>query len=144
MLISLKTEYAIKALIYLAQNQGHISRLPAIAKAQGIPAKFLERILNDLRKAKLVSSERGKNGGYFLGESEDKITLLDVVEVLEGKLSISSQNRRPLSGRKTADRIIARVYQQIQGRLEHDLRQITLGQLVGEAGRIENNFSYMI
>jgi Rrf2 family protein len=57
-----------------------------IAAAEGIPAKYLEGILGQLKTAGLILSERGKNGGYRLAKSASEILMLDIVEALEGEI----------------------------------------------------------
>jgi Rrf2 family iron-sulfur cluster assembly transcriptional regulator len=57
-----------------------------IAKAEGIPSKYLEGILTQLRTAGLVLSERGKNGGYRLAKPASEMRMLEIVEALEGEV----------------------------------------------------------
>jgi Rrf2 family protein len=59
----------------------------AIAKAQGIPLRFLENILGDLRNAGIVESRRGVDGGYLLARPADKISLADVIRAVDGPLA---------------------------------------------------------
>jgi Rrf2 family protein len=58
-----------------------------LARAQGLPAKFLSAILNDLRRTGLVSSQRGTEGGYRLARPPDSITVADVMRALDGPLA---------------------------------------------------------
>ena len=59
----------------------------ALAAAQAIPAKFLENILGDLRHARLVRSQRGTDGGYWLAHPAEEITLADIIRAVEGPLA---------------------------------------------------------
>ena len=59
----------------------------ALAAAQSIPAKFLENILADLRHARLVRSQRGADGGYWLAQAAEDISLADVIRAVEGPLA---------------------------------------------------------
>ena len=85
-----KTQYGIRALVHLARmnvesSSVRISEVSAeIARAEGIPSKYLEGILGQLKTAGLVLSERGKNGGYRLAKPASEIRMIEIVEALEG------------------------------------------------------------
>lgn len=88
--ISARTDYAIRGMLTLAQAQLEgAGRVAAehIAGQQSLPRKFLEAILADLRKAGLVSSLRGANGGYALALPADQISLGDVFRAVDGPLA---------------------------------------------------------
>ena len=86
MRVSAKVEYAVRALVALAAAQGTLKG-DEIAAAQGIPFNFLENILAELRRAGLVSSQRGAFGGYRLAVPADSVTIADVMRVIEGPLA---------------------------------------------------------
>ncbi|BCS54159.1 Rrf2 family transcriptional regulator [Geobacter sp. SVR] len=87
-MISRKTEYALKALTYLAKCHGRGPVLISdLATAENIPKKFLETILLALRKGNILKSRIGKGGGYQLAFSPGEITIGMVVRVLEGDFS---------------------------------------------------------
>lgn len=85
--ISAKADYAVRAAIELAvAAPGTAVPAEQIASDQRIPRKFLEAILNDLRKAGLVTSRRGASGGYALAKAAAEITVADVVRAVDGPL----------------------------------------------------------
>ena len=85
MLITKKNQYALRAIFELAKYDGRGPRkISEIAKAQAIPEKFLEVILNQLKGSGLVDSKRGFYGGYYLIRSPEKITVGDIMRFLEG------------------------------------------------------------
>lgn len=88
--ISARTDYAIRALLTLARAQasgtGPVSA-DALAAAQGLPKKFLEAILLDLRRRGLVTSRRGSTGGYQLAAPAETIRLGAIVRVVDGPLA---------------------------------------------------------
>lgn len=88
-MISKKTKYAINALVYIAKNKKHepISVM-TISEHQNIPVKFLENILFELKKAKILSSKRGKYGGYLLNNSPDKIHMAQVMRLFDGAIAL--------------------------------------------------------
>jgi Rrf2 family protein len=86
--ISAKTDYALRAAIELAaQNSDAPIKGESIANAQGIPLRFLENILGDLRNAGIVESRRGVEGGYLLARPADQIALADVIRAVDGPLA---------------------------------------------------------
>jgi Rrf2 family protein len=87
MRVSARADYAIRALLELAAAGDAPVRADAIAKAQGIPSKFLENLLVDLRRAKLVVSQRGQAGGYRLARPGSEVTLADAIRAVEGPLA---------------------------------------------------------
>ena len=88
MRISAKTDYALRAAIELASlgSDGPVKG-ELIANAQGIPLRFLENILGDLRNAGIVESRRGVEGGYLLSRAPADIALADVVRAVDGPLA---------------------------------------------------------
>src|SRR5499427_5516056 len=88
MKLSLRGEYALRALLVLGLNYGEaVTRIGTISEQQNIPKRFLEQILNDLKAAGLVQSRRGVAGGYRLARPPEKITLASVVRHIEGALA---------------------------------------------------------
>lgn len=83
--LSLRSEYAVKALVRLALANGHgPTRAREIATFAGIPGKFVEQVMHDLREAGLVQSRRGKGGGYLLTRDASAITFAEVVAAVDG------------------------------------------------------------
>ena len=87
MRVSAKVDYARRAVIELAATGDSPVKGERIAQAQEIPLKFLENILGDLRHAGIVRSQRGVDGGYWLGKSPDEITVAEVVRAVEGPIA---------------------------------------------------------
>lgn len=92
--VSAKVDYAVRALAELAAasargegDDGGPVKGDAIAERQGIPVKFLENILSDLRRAGIVASQRGSVGGYWLAVPADTVTIADVIRTVEGPLA---------------------------------------------------------
>src|SRR5436309_972136 len=87
--ISAKTDYALRAAAELAvaQDGDGLVKAEQIATAQGIPLRFLENILGDLRNAGIVESRRGVEGGYLLARPAKEIALADVIRAVDGPLA---------------------------------------------------------
>ena len=87
MRISARADYALRAAAELAAAGGGPVKGDQLATAQKIPHKFLENILADLRHARLVRSQRGADGGYWLAQPAEDISLADVIRAVEGPLA---------------------------------------------------------
>jgi len=88
-MLSKKTQYAFKALGYLAEHGTNSPVLIAtIAHEKKIPLKFLENILLELKKADLLDSKKGKGGGYYFKIAPNKITLASIMRLIEGPIAL--------------------------------------------------------
>lgn len=88
MRISAKVDYAVRAAVQLAAAEGAGPlKADAIAAAQDVPVNFLENILATLRRAGLVTSRRGGDGGYWLARPAATITVADIVRAVDGPLA---------------------------------------------------------
>lgn len=87
-MISKKTKYGLKALIYLARryDQGPIL-IADLARDEKIPKKFLENILLTLKNSGILQSRKGRGGGYYLGRPPGKITFGQAIRIMEGPLA---------------------------------------------------------
>jgi Rrf2 family protein len=94
MRISAKAEYAVRALLVLADEGPDPVKAERIADAQKIPLRFLENILAELRHQGLVQSQRGMEGGYWLSRDAAEITIADAIRAVEGPLA-NIQSERP-------------------------------------------------
>ncbi len=98
MRLSKKTEYALRALMYSARfPEGTTLQIRDLAEKNGIPKKFLELILLDLKNAGILASRRGVGGGYLLARRPDTIRAGEIIEVFEGPMTAGE-------GRKTTGR----------------------------------------
>jgi Rrf2 family protein len=91
MQISRKIDYALRAAIHLAMRSDdhRPSSVTEIAAREGIPKKFLEKIIQDLIHHGLVRSTRGAQGGYTLARAPEMVTFQDVIEAIEGPVSLN-------------------------------------------------------
>ena len=124
--------YALEALTYLADaGRGRPLASHDIARARGIPEKFLLKTLLPLVRARLLDSLRGPNGGYRLARPAKGISLLEVVEALEGPIcgDVSVEGPGELDERLQA--LCDQVAEMTRGRL----RKVMLSDLPGKGGR---------
>jgi Rrf2 family protein len=85
--ISAKTDYAVRALLGLAARAPELVKVDVIVGEQKLPRKFVEAILGELRRAGLVRSQRGAEGGYALARPANEITLGAVIRAVDGPLA---------------------------------------------------------
>ncbi|PKL07694.1 MAG: hypothetical protein CVV51_12790 [Spirochaetae bacterium HGW-Spirochaetae-7] len=84
--VSARTQYAIRAMSCLATRQDRSATSAELAQAESIPPKYLEGIMSNLTARGLIESERGKNGGYRMAKDPAAITMLEIVEAVDGKI----------------------------------------------------------
>lgn len=90
MQITRQADYAVRAMVYLAQLKSEDRAATGkIAKMQGIPPSFLAKIVSQLSVAGLLQTSRGAHGGVSLAKSADKISLLDVIEAIDGPILLN-------------------------------------------------------
>ena len=87
MYVSARTDYAVRAMLAVAAEHPHLVKAATLAAAQDIPLSFLQGILLDLRRAGLLHSHRGVDGGYALARPADDISVGDVVRAVGGALT---------------------------------------------------------
>ena len=88
-MITKKSKYAIKALIYLAkQEKSKPVLIEEISTEEKIPKKFLEAILLELRKAGILGSKKGKGGGYYLLKPATEINMAEVMRLFDGAIAL--------------------------------------------------------
>lgn len=127
--LSCKTEYALLALLELTgyYNEGEPLQIRQIAAQQNIPDRYLEQLLATLRRGGLVHSQRGAKGGYILGREPWKITLLDVIDCLEGSDSKVSKN--DTLSKTVENAVVGEIWQEVHERANDVLRGYTLQDL---------------
>ncbi len=122
MKVSAKADYAVRAAAELAaaQPSGALMRAEAIATSQGIPQRFLENILSDLRHVGIVASQRGAEGGHRLNRPAAEISVADVIRAVDGPLA-AVKGERPESVTYTGP---AEPLQQVWIALRKNLRDV--------------------
>jgi len=127
--ISAKVDYAVRALCSLAAAD-HALTSEALATSQGLPAKFLESILNDMRRAGLLTSQRGPDGGYRLARPADEITVADVIRPLDGPLAEIRGLRPEAANYEGAAEHLQAVWVAVRASLRSVLDEVTIAGIV--------------
>jgi len=136
--ISAKVDYALRALCSLADSEGPTTA-EALARSQGLPAKFLESILNDMRRAGLVVSQRGAEGGYRLALPASEITAADVIRHLDGPLAEVRGLRPEAATYEGAAENLQSVWVAVRASLRSVLEQVTIADIV--SGRLPRSIT---
>jgi len=132
MRISARADYAVRAAVELAAAGEGPTKGDAIARSQGIPLKFLENILGDLRHSGIVRSQRGAEGGYWLARPADQITVADVIRAVEGPLA-SVRGGPPEDVAYTgAAEPLARVWIAVRASLRGVVERVTLADVAAD------------
>ena len=133
MRISAKGEYAAKAVLYLSLKYPDVVTIHEVAKRHSIPVKYLEHILLALKKAGVLESRRGMRGGYTLARSPEKISIGEVLRVVDGKFSQSScievDLRHPYTCPESDTCGLRQVWQDVQGAVEKILFEATFDEV---------------
>ena len=137
MYISAKVDYAVRAMCGVAAAGDHPVTAEALAVAQGLPPKFLESILNDLRRAGLLRSQRGADGGYRLARPAKQITVADIIRPLDGPLAEVRGLRPEAASYDGAAAQLQDVWVAVRSSLRSVLEVVTLADIV--AGKLPSS-----
>ena len=146
MRITMSSSYAVRALVELAECEaaapGHPVRLAILADRRGVPAVALEQLFARLRRAGVVSSRRGVRGGYLFARPPHSVTVLDVVDEIDGppapaRCAGTGCERREDCG-------VAGVWADVRCAVEDILRGTTIADLVEREERSDGGGMYFI
>lgn len=132
------TDYAFRVALHLACNEGRVVSRREISEGNHVTTMFLQKIMAALMEAGLVTSYRGASGGFTLSRSAEEITLLDVLEAMEGKLILN----RCLADHASCSRgaaphcAVHRRLTRVQEVMRAELGAIRLSELAAEERRI--------
>jgi Rrf2 family protein len=131
MQITRQADYAVRAVLYLAQLGPHQKASTAkIARQQKIPLSFLAKIMSQLSASGIVHATRGAHGGVTLARSPDGISVLEVVEAIDGSILLNECVANPHACPMSDNCPIHRVWCTAQAELITRLAQTRFGQLI--------------
>ena len=131
MKLSKKSRYGLRALIDLAANsRTEQVSLGSIAQRNDISAQYLEHVFSALRKAHIVKSIKGSQGGYFLQKDPKEITVAQIVEALEGSYNLEDEIDSSSVGRGDQEAIQHLIIERINNSVQEILEDVTLKDLV--------------
>jgi Rrf2 family protein len=141
MKLSTKGRYGLKAVYALAraESAGPVA-LKHVAEEQGIPEAYLEQLMASLRKAGLVNSVRGANGGYSLAKVPRDITVADVVQALEGPIAITecSLEKENYACSNVNDCVLRPLWEKVNDNILQAFRSVTVQDLLNNEYHLPN------
>jgi Rrf2 family protein len=153
--LSNKGRYGVCAIFDIAfHNDGRATQIKEIAERQAIPARFLEQIFQDLKRAGLVASRRGPRGGYQLAKPASDIRLGDIVRALEGPIELAPKGDASEAdageGDATSRAVAEEAFADVSKRIEACFDAVTIeslcerGEALGFRRKPPNRYVYVI
>jgi Rrf2 family transcriptional regulator, cysteine metabolism repressor len=146
MKVSLRSTYGIMAAVDLAMQSGSAPiQAKSIAKRQGIPARFLEQVLQGMKKAGVVSSIRGAQGGYVLSKKPSELSVAEVLEALDGPVlsRMGLNGHSPFQRMTKSELLLAKVWDRVHEAERQVLEAITIDDLAGQQRLLEQQRTLM-
>ena len=129
-LLTRNTDYAVRAICYMATHRGEVVAVPAMVEELKIPRPFLRKILQTLSKDRIITSRRGVGGGFQLALPADKILLTELIRIFQGPVKVSEC----LFKKKVCPNIkvcpLKKKLGAIERYVESELKAITIGELL--------------
>ncbi|WP_406676515.1 RrF2 family transcriptional regulator [Moorella sp. ACPs] len=145
MKLSTRGEYGLRAMFDLAQHYGE-GPIPikSVAERQDISEHYLEQLIAVLRKAGLVKSVRGAQGGYILSRDPEEITVGDIIRVLEGPIApVECLNASEGEGCERAETCVTRgIWEKVRDSISSVLDSFTLADMVARASKMQQDDKY--
>jgi Rrf2 family protein len=140
--ISAKVDYAVRALLRLAERAPELSTIDIVISEQNLPRKFAESILSDLRRAGIVRSQRGAHGGYALARPASEITLGAIFRAVDGPLAEVRGLRPDQTSYHGVAEHLPEVWVAVRASLRRVLDETTLQQVL--TGKLPRHVARMV
>lgn len=155
MRLSTKSRYGLRALFDMAYHAGTLpAQIKDISRRQNISPRYLEQIFQDLKKAGLLKSRRGPQGGYFLARKPEEISVMDIILATEGEMALVDCVKAGKGGRKGCEFdnqcVTQKVWAEASRRLHEYLGKVTIkdlcdtGSEMGLEKELDHRFMYFI
>jgi Rrf2 family protein len=130
MLVTRETDYAVRTVLYLAKNRDRTASVTEVAKAMHIPKSFLAKLLQRLVRSHILTSSRGVNGGFQLAQLPSEITLLSIVEAVQGPAGINVCAIDSKRCKLSSTCAVHPVWVEIRKEVEKRLKREKIGKLI--------------
>jgi len=134
-LITRDTDYAVRALCFIARNNGDVVTVAELVKKLKIPRPFLRKILQILHKKRILNSYKGKTGGFILARTANDISLIDIMRVFQGELRLNECIFKGLKCPNIKSCPLNKKISRIEDFVMKELSGITIGCLTRGAGK---------
>jgi len=132
MKLSTRGKYGLYAMYYLTTHSGQGPQTLQSIATIGVPKQYLEQILGNLRRAGLVSTVRGAQGGYQIARDPQLISLRDVIDAVEGPIELSECTSAEQVCQKAGTCPVRRVWQRVTDSINNELEKIHLSDLLNQ------------
>jgi Rrf2 family protein len=136
--LSKRTGYALRVLLYLASQNGKVVSASDIAGRLGLSIKVLEQILAVLKRSNLVKSERGNRGGYFMARRPEEVSLFEVLPLFEPK------NQTVPGSHDAGSKVVAEVWADLGKQISSRLKEIKFSVLCERQRELQSTADYII
>jgi len=137
-LITRNTDYAIRALCYIAEQKQEIISADRLVKSLEIPRPFLRKILQTLTKAGLLNSSKGKDGGFSLAVSPEEITLIEVMKIFQGPIRLSEHKFKKNDCPHIKDCLLKKKIDEIEKEVIAKLKAITISSILKKEVKVND------
>jgi len=131
MLITRKTDYAVRCILYLAQTDEQMANVTEVSRRMHIPKTFLANIFQSLAKAGLVESSRGMHGGFQLAKKPADISLLDIMAAIQGPSCINVCAVDSRKCKRSGVCSVHPVWSDLRKEVDRRLQEQTIARLIG-------------
>ena len=139
MKLSTRGKYGLYAMYYLAEHKDEGPQSLQSISSTGVPTPYLEQLLGNLRRAGLIHSVRGAQGGYQIARPPGEITILDVIDAMEGPLELSECMKDDCHCDRSCQCPVRRVWQRLTESINRELAGVTLGDMFDQTLKCEAN-----
>ncbi len=145
MKISARTRYGLRILLDIARHggEGSLRTIAEIASSQAISAAFISRLAVPLKRAGLINAERGVGGGLSLARNPGEISLLDIMEALDGPVSVVKCVARPKICKRNKTCKVRGIWDGINSAIKNSLASITLASIMADYSGL-NHSDFML
>jgi Rrf2 family protein len=130
MLVTRETDYAVRTVLYLARDSSRMASVTEVARAMHIPKSFLAKILQRLVRSHILASMRGVKGGFTLARKPAEISLLDILESIQGPAGINVCAIDSRRCRFSSTCSVHPVWVEIRKEVERRLKKQTIAKLL--------------
>lgn len=139
MKLSKSADFALRTVIYLAQNHG-ANPMPVLSEVLHIPYNNLIKIVQKLRYADVVAAKQGKSGGVFLKQSPDSITIRQIVDVIDGPTRLSECLANEQFCKLSSCCVLQGVLATLQSNINGMLETVTIGSILEKSKKKETAY----
>jgi len=129
-LITRNTDYAVRALCCIAEKKEEVISTDRFVKSLEMPRPFLRKILQTLTKEGLLNSSKGKDGGFSLAVSPEKITLIEVMKIFQGSIRLSEHKFKKSDCPHIKDCLLKKKIDEIEKEVIAKLKAITISSIL--------------